>query len=113
MVIQPLPKQSLSNIQAPVPNQLVAWLAKSQEAYNEYKAILDESSRAAFEVVVAETGSVDDIQSYAEYLEYYNKLNTAIEDRIATGEIEESVATSLRDSYLAGAESIRKYVLQQ
>lgn len=94
-------------------NQLVAWLAKSQEAYNEYKAILDESSRAAFKVVVAETGSVDDIRSYAEYLEYYNKLNTAIEDRIATGEIEESVATSLRDSYLAGAESIRKYVLQQ
>lgn len=94
-------------------NQLVAWLAKSKDAYDEYKAILDESSKAAFEVVVAETGSVDDIRSYSEYLEYYNKLNAAIEKRIATGEIEESVAASLRDSYLAGAEGIRKYVLQQ
>lgn len=94
-------------------NELVAWLAKSKEAYSEYKAILDESSKAAFDLAVADAGSVDNISSYAEYIEYYTKLNGLIEERIKIGEIEESVATTLRDSYLAGAEGIRKYVLQQ
>ena len=94
-------------------NELISWLAKSQTAYEEYKGVIEETNQTAFNLATEDAGPIDNINSYNEYLEYYKKLNAEIETRIQRGELEESVAESLRDSYLAGAEGIRKYVLQQ
>lgn len=94
-------------------NELISWLAKSQTAYEEYKGVIEETNQTAFNLATEDAGPIDNIDSYNEYLEYYKKLNAEIETRIQRGELEESVAESLRDSYLAGAEGIRKYVLQQ
>lgn len=94
-------------------NELIAWLAKSQTAYEEYKAVIDEATQASFDLAVDAAGSTENIDSYSDYLAYYQQLNKEIEKRVKTGEIEESKAESLRDAYLAGAESIKKYVLQQ
>ena len=94
-------------------NELISWLAKSQTAYEEYKGVIEETNQTAFNLAVEDAGPIDNIDSYNEYLEYYKKLNAEIETRIQRGELEESVAESLRDRYLAGAEGIRKYVLQQ
>ncbi len=94
-------------------NDLISWLAKSQTAYEEYKGVIEETNQTAFNLAVEGAGPIDNIDSYNEYLEYYKKLNEQIEIRIKEGTLEKSVANSLRDSYLAGAEGIRKYVLQQ
>lgn len=94
-------------------NELISWLAKSQTAYEEYKSVIEETNQTAFNLATEDAGPIDNIDSYNEYLEYYKKLNAEIGTRIQRGELEESVAESLRDSYLAGAEGIRKYVLQQ
>lgn len=94
-------------------NELIAWLAKSQTAYEEYKAVIDEATQASFDLAVDAAGSTENIDSYSDYLTYYQQLNEEIEKRVKTGEIEESKAESLRDAYLAGAEGIKKYVLQQ
>lgn len=94
-------------------NELIAWLAKSQTAYEEYKAVVDEATQASFDLAVDAAGSTENIDSYSDYLAYYQQLNEEIENRVKNGEIEESKAESLRDAYLAGADGIKKYVLQQ
>lgn len=94
-------------------NNLIDWLEKSRESYEQYKAVIDEANQAAFQLAVIETGPTDNINSYNDYLDYYKELNDQIEQRVKAGQIEESEVESLRDAYLAGADGIKKYVLQQ
>lgn len=93
-------------------NLLIDWLHKSKDAYTEYKNLLSEIESGSFKDAIysVEQG---DISTYEEYLDYYYRLNQEVQKRVDKGEIEAENVEKLTKTYLAGENSLRRFVLQQ